>query len=110
MVLSDLALPTGPGAPSTPGIDILRSYRSPREALKPLRKAAPPDLLAASQIARATDWASVFLLSRLDSEFVEELSMTPLQNDREVTRLISQCESCIVFDGAQHIRAELADD
>ena len=110
VVLSDLVLPTGPGAPSTPGIDILRSYRSPREALKPLRKAAPPDLLAASQIARATDWASVFLLSRLDSEFVEDLSMTPLQNDREVTRLISQCESCIVFDGAQHIRAELADD
>ena len=110
IVLCDLEAPAGKGAPATPGIDILRSFRSPREALKPLRNAAPPDLLAATQIARATDWASVYLLSRLESEFVEDLFMTPLEGDHEVSRLISQCEGCIVFDGGQHLHAELIDD
>ena len=104
IVLSDLA------AEPSPGIALLRSFRSAREALKPLRKASPPDLVAASQIARAADWASVYLLSRLPSSLVEELFMTPLEHVREATRLIAQSDGCLVFDGAQHTFTEIADE
>ena len=103
IVLSDLA------AEPSPGIQMLRSFHTAREALQPLRKESPPDLVAASQIARAADWASVYLLSQLPSELVEELFMTPLEHEREATRLIAQCEGCLVFDGAQHTFTEIAE-
>jgi nickel-dependent lactate racemase len=104
VVLSDLA------AEPTPGIEMLRSYRSASQALKPLRHESPPDLVAASQIARAADWASVYLLSQLPSTLVEDLFMTPLEHEREATRLIAQCDGCVVFDGAQHTFTEIADE
>ncbi len=103
IVLSDLA------ADPSPGVGMLRSFHSAREALKPLRQESPPDLVAASQIARAADWASVYLLSRLPSELVEELFLTPLEHEREATRLIAQCEGCLVLDGGQHTFTEITD-
>ena len=104
VVLCDLATEL------TPGIEMLRSYRSPREALKPLRRESPPDLVAASQIARAADWASIYLLSRLPSPLVEDLFMTPLEHEREASRLIAQCDGCLVLDGAQHAFTEIVDE
>ena len=104
IVLSDLA------AEPSPGIEMLRSFHSAGEALRPLRKVSPPDLVAASQIARAVDWASVYLLSRLPSSLVEDLFMTPLEHEREATRLIAQCDECLVFDGAQYAFAEIVDE
>ncbi|MBC8116655.1 MAG: DUF2088 domain-containing protein [Candidatus Saccharimonas sp.] len=104
IVLSDLS------AEPSPGVETLRSHRSAREALKPLRKESPPDLVAASQIARAVDWASVYLLSQLPSTLVEDLFMTPLEHEREATRLIAQCDGCFVFDGAQHTFTEIEDE
>lgn len=100
IVLSDLSASPGPG------IELLRSCRSAKAALQPLRKEAPPDLVAASQIAAAADWASVYLLSGLPSQLVEELFMTPLENESEVTRLINSCDGCIVVAGAQHAYVE----
>lgn len=104
IVLSDLL------AEPSPGIELLKSFQSPREALKPLRKESPPDLVAASQLARATEWAKVYLLSRLPAALVEELFMTPLENEQEATRLIAQCPELLVFAGAQHVYTEIADD
>jgi nickel-dependent lactate racemase len=101
IILSDLALPPGPG------IELIRSSRSAKAALQPLRKAAPPDVLAASQIAAAADWASVYLLSGLESQVVEEAFMTPLENEGEVTRLLETCDGCIVLAGAQHVYSEI---
>lgn len=101
VVLSDLSEP--PGA----GIDLLRSSRSAKSALLPLRKAAPPDVLAASQLASAADWASIYLLSKLDGQLVEESFMTPLENEREATRLLETCDGYVVLSGAQHIFGEI---
>ena len=101
IVLSDLAAPTGAG------VDIIRNCRSAKAALQPLRKAAPPDVLAASQIASAADWASISLLSKLDSQLVEEAFMTPMDDDREATRLLENCDGCIVLAGAQHVYSEI---
>jgi hypothetical protein len=101
VVLSDLAAPPGPG------INLIRNCRSAKSALQPLRKAAPPDVLAASQIACAAGRTSIYLLSRLDGSLVEELFMTPLEHEREATRLLETCDGCVVLAGAQHVYSEI---
>lgn len=101
IVLSDLAVAPGPG------LELIRSSRSPKSALQPLRKAAPPDVLAATQIASAADWASIYLLSQLDSQVVEEAFMTPLEQEKEAARLLESCDGCVVLAGAQHVYSEL---
>lgn len=102
IVLSDLAAPPGPG------IELIRSSRSAKAALQPLRKAAPPDVLAATQLASAAEWASIYLLSQIDANVVEETFMTPLENQQDVTRLLESCDGCIVLAGAQHTYSEIA--
>lgn len=84
------------------GLQLIRDSRSPRNALQPLRQQAPPDLIAAAQLASATDWAHVYLLSKMDSGLIDELFMTPLENEREVQRLLSGDGSCVVLGSAQH--------
>lgn len=101
VVLSDLSAAPGPG------IDLIRSSRSAKAARLPLRKAAPPDVLPATQIASAAEWASVYLLSRLDPQIVEEAFMTPIENSNQVTRLLETCDGCVVLDGAQYVYSEI---
>lgn len=101
IVLSDLSAAPGPG------INLVRNSRAPKSALQPLRKAAPPDLLAASQIASAAEWASIYLLSGLDGQIVEESFMTPLEHECEATRLLETCDGCVVLPGAQYIYSEI---
>lgn len=89
------------------GVEIIRRSETPLDALKPLRKLTPPDLIAATQLAHAAEWAGVYLLSRLQGDFVEELFMVPLENEREVQRLLSGGESCVFIGGAQHTWGEV---
>lgn len=96
IVLSDLSAEPGPG------IQLLQACRSAKAALQPLRRESPPDLVAATQIAAAADWATVYLLSRLPSQAVEDTFMTPLETEAEVSRLIHACDGCIVLAGGQH--------
>lgn len=100
VVLSQLATPPGPG------LEILKSVREPRDAIKQIQRAQPPDLLAATRLALATDWANVSLLSRLDSNDVTDLFMLPLENDREVQRLLDAEDLTAVIEAAQHVFVE----
>lgn len=102
IVLSDLAAEPGPG------LQILSTCRSAKAALQPLRHESPPDLVAASQIASAADWASVYLLSKQSPSVVEEMFMTPLESEAEVSRLVSSCDGCIVMAGGQYAYTEAA--
>jgi len=103
VVLSDLSQAAGPG------MELMRSQRSARTALRELRTKMPPDWLAASQLASAADWASVYLLSHLDGAVVEELFLTPLANEGETRRLLEHSEECVLLGGAQHTYAEIKD-
>ncbi len=87
----------------TPGIQLLREVRSPRDALKPLRETQPLDMTAASQIAKALDWAGVSLLSGLPGDLVEELGMLPLDETEELQRLVESEDSITVVQSAQHV-------
>ncbi|MFO1094629.1 MAG: lactate racemase domain-containing protein [Planctomycetaceae bacterium] len=91
----------------TEGIKLIAECRSPRDALQPLRTAAPPDLISATQIAQAIDWTNVYLLSRLDPQLVEDLCMIPLASEDEAQRLISGDEPCAILGGAQHTSIRL---
>ena len=84
------------------GIEIIRKSQSPRSALQPIRKQAPVDMIAATQFAYAADWARVYLMSRLPSGMVDELFMVPLENDREVEKILAGDDSCVILGSAQH--------
>jgi nickel-dependent lactate racemase len=93
----------------TPGLELLRRYKEPRDALAPLRDAQPPDLPSAVQVAEATHWARVYCLSGLEERVVEELFMTPLSNDRELRRLLDDDSTCAVIESAQFAHGEVRD-
>ncbi|MBS0264223.1 MAG: DUF2088 domain-containing protein, partial [Planctomycetes bacterium] len=92
------------------GIDIIRQNRSPRAALAPIRKQAPVDMLAATQFAMTADWARVYILSKLSPEFVDELFMVPLANEKEVQKLLGDNGTCVILDSAQHVYGTVVHD
>lgn len=103
VLLTDLSAEPGPG------VQVIREHRSARSALQPLRALQPEDLLAATQLASAADWASVYLLSRLETTLVEELFCTPLESETELERLLNQVSECTILSAAQYIHGEIGD-
>ena len=96
-----IILLTNHSAEPTDGFRYLQQCGSPREALKPLRLESPPDLIPASRLASAADWATVYLVSGLNSDVVESLCMTPLA-PAEAARLLDRGGSCVLLESAQH--------
>ncbi len=96
VVLSELETPPGEG------LKLLMEYDDPAEALRPLRHAVPPDLIPATELAEAVNWADVYLLSRLDSDLVEDLFMTPVESEEEVKRLLGLDDQVLFVSSAQH--------
>lgn len=104
VILSEL---NGACSDLSDGMQMVRDVRNPREALKPLRDLVPPDFLPATQLAQLADWAKIYLLSRLESGLVEDLFMVPLDNEREVAKLLEGTSDCAVIEGAQHTHGRL---
>lgn len=96
VVLSDL------NSELSQGLELIRSGQTARDAIRPLRKQAPPDLLCATQLAAAADWARIYLLSGLSDEIVEELFLTPLSSEAEVRRLLQDESRCLFLESAQY--------
>ncbi len=101
VLLTDLAGDPGEGVQS------MRGLESPRDALRPLRTQSPPDLIAATQLASAADWARIYLLSGLDATLVDELFMSPVETTDEVERLLDTDETCVFLSSAQHVHARV---
>ena len=96
-----IVLLTNLSAEPTEGFRYLQQCESPREALKPLRLEAPPDVIPASRLASAADWATVYWVSSLNPGLVESLCMTPLAAT-EAARLLERGGSCGLLEAAQH--------
>ncbi len=96
-----IILLTNLSAEPTEGFRYLQQCGSPRETLKPLRLESPPDLIPASRLASAADWATVYLVSGLNSDVVESLCMTPLA-PAEAARLLDRGGSCVLLESAQN--------
>lgn len=101
IVLSEIASEPGDG------VNLVRQSRSSRDALQPIRKQAPVDMTSATQLAMAADWARVYLLSKLPSEVVDELFMTPLADEGEAHRLIAAASPSVFIGSAQHAWGEI---
>lgn len=89
------------------GLQCVRESAEPADALKPLQSFAPSDFLPATQLANAAGWANISLVSGLDAEIVEDLFMTPVQNDDELRRLLEGDESCVLIESAQSAGCQL---
>ncbi|MCH7988081.1 MAG: DUF2088 domain-containing protein [Planctomycetes bacterium] len=96
VILSELQAELGEG------LDLVRHSETPGDAIGPLRKMSPSDLTAATQLAAAADWADVYLLSKLESDLVEELFAIPLESECEVSRLLENTGQCAFLASAQH--------
>jgi len=66
---------------------------------------ADADFLVAWRLARALAWADVFLLSGLERELVEELSLIPLEQPEQACRLVARSGSCSFVSQAELTRA-----
>lgn len=86
-----------------PGLQLLRSQRSARAALRPLREQKPHDVVIASRIARAADWAHVSLASCLPDDLVEDLFLSPLHEMAEVQRLLDTDDATALLGSAQQV-------
>lgn len=102
IVLSELACETGDG------MNLIRQVRDAHDVLKPLRQQSPPDLIPATQLASAVDWAEVYLLSKLDSTIVDELFMIPIESVESVDHLLRVGDSTLFIEGAQHTFGEIS--
>lgn len=90
-----------------PGMELARTFEEPGKALQPVRKQAAEDFVPAMQLAAAANWANITLLSRLDSDVVEEIFMTPAGDVKEIKRLLRGSESIAFLPSAQHIFARV---
>jgi len=97
VILSDLE------AELPQGLEMIRNSENARDAIRPLRKQAPPDLVCATQLASAADWAHIYLLSGLADDVVDELFLTPVSNESEVRRLLNNETRCLFLEAAQYV-------
>ncbi len=92
------------------GLQILKLVESPEDAIKPLRLESPIDLIAATQIASAVQWADVYLLSGVDADLVDDLFMFPLGDVDEARRLIGNVEGTVaIIEDAHNVHGRIAD-
>jgi nickel-dependent lactate racemase len=97
VILSDLE------AELPQGLELVRASQSARDAIRPLRKQAPPDLVCATQLASAADWARIYLLSGLADDVVDGLHLTPVSNETEIRRLLKDETRCLFLEAAQFV-------
>ena len=95
VILSDMK------AELSQGLELIRASETARDAIRPLRKQAPPDLVCATQLAAAADWARIYLLSQMSDDVVDELFLTPVSNETEVRRLLKEDGRCLFLEAAQ---------
>ncbi|MDY0167240.1 MAG: lactate racemase domain-containing protein [Thermoguttaceae bacterium] len=86
--------------PPGPGVRAIANTRSRQARIHALRRQKPIDALPAAQIARALDRGSVYLLSRLEPDSVENLDMVPIANPTELARLTRQHKMCTLLANA----------
>ena len=90
----------------TEGCTTLRNSRTPSEAIKISRERHPTEANTVIQIARAVDWANVYLLSQLEDNVVEDLFMIPLKSTADVRKLLSNDDSTVVIENADLVYAD----
>lgn len=92
------------------GATLVRQAESPAEALKVLAQNPPADMAAAFQWASAAERASLYVLSELPQDAVEDLFATPLTHAEQVQRLLEVAKgTCLLLPDAHKTLAVAAE-
>lgn len=95
------------GAPG-PALQRLSTVDDPGEAAAALRGLEDAeDYPVARRIARAADWADLFVASGLDPDLAEGLSIVPLERPEQARRLAAGAGSLTIVGRAELTRAEV---
>jgi hypothetical protein len=94
-----------------PALQRLSTVEEPGEALAALRGLEEADDYSiARRIAAAAAWADLFVASGLDAEFVEGLSIAPLERPEQARRLAANAGSVTFVSRAELTRARVETD
>jgi nickel-dependent lactate racemase len=94
--------------PIGPALRNLIDAGDPKAAVAALRGLEQADDAAiARPIARALDWADLFVYSALEPEVVEDLAIVPLERPEQARRLVANATSCSFISRAELTRAEV---
>lgn len=88
----------------------LAGPRTAEEIIRTLQGDRSADAFTARILAQTLDRASVFLLSLLEEELVEDLGLGHVASADEVTRLSRKHDSCILVGNAHHAVVAMADE
>ena len=105
MVLSDASGPIGGAALRLAGADRFDSADTLLAGTE-----AEPDHASARALSGALAWADLYLSSKLDSDVVEDLGLTPLGSPREARRLAEVALDVTIVNHAQWTRADEEED
>ena len=97
-----IALCTDLAADPGPAIQGLSSGDDLSSALAADRQGASGRLAAGGTLAEALEFSKVYLLSRLDPEFVEDLGIASIADPIEISRLAQRHSSCLLLHDAQY--------
>lgn len=98
-----IALCTELSAEPGPAVTNLSRVEDRGDAIKRIRREHAADAAEAIELARATEHARVYLLSRLDESLVENLGLAHIGEPGDVARLARRHGSCIVLSNAQYV-------
>jgi hypothetical protein len=90
-----------------PAVRRLEGTSDWEEALREIRRRRLVDMVPAAELVRAMNRASVYLLSRLESDQVESLGMAPMEDVGDLVRLCGRFPSCILLSSAQYAAVRL---
>jgi len=86
--------------PPGPAMQRMIGAPSRNDALQEIRAQRPIDALPAAQLARALDDATVYLLSGLDPNLVEDLDMVPIEDVDQLRRLAGRHPNYSILNNA----------
>lgn len=89
-----LSRAVGPIGPSLQRLVAAGETPDPSRALRGFE--SDPDSVAGRRLAKVLSWADVYLLSGLDPDLVEDLSMIPLGRPEEARKLVGSASSTFV--------------
>jgi hypothetical protein len=80
------------------GISAVRNSDSPAVASRIVQERQPADRIGVTEWLHAAGKAELYLLSAMPDEVVEELFATPLQQARQIQRLLDVAPSCLFLE------------
>ena len=89
-----------------PALQSLIAIEDPKQRVAALRgHEGDDDFLAAHRLARALAWADVFVLSGLDRDLLDDLSVVAIENPEQARRLVAKSGSCSFVSQAERTLA-----